>query len=111
MAYELDISTKEKRKEITLEQLVEYCVEMKNREALKWLAEQDKIRQEKKLPNGTTIMAKRNFNLIKNDFFKKFCGYKTQAEINTAEKRRKEQEEKQRQIDEMFAKALESLSE
>lgn len=109
MATVLKFSTPEERKAITLEELIQYCVDTKNVEALKWLKEEDSKRVSKKLPSGSEVMVKRNFNHVKTDFLKQFCGYKTKSEMNATEKRKQKQAEAQRAIDDLFARAFEAF--
>lgn len=94
--------------EITLDDLIADAVARKDREGLEYL-QTESIKQVKRTLRGVEMEIDQPLNVYRNNYLKKYCGYKTKAERKKDEdkqaKKAKEREERAKKFVDAF-KAL-----
>lgn len=96
--------------EITLDDLIADAVAQTNKEALEYL-QTESTKQVKRTLRGVEMEIDQPLNVYRNNYLKKYCGYKTKAERKKDEdkqaKKAKEREERAKK----FADAFKALGE
>lgn len=96
--------------EITLDDLIADAVAQGKKDALVYLQDES-TKQVKRTLRGVEMMIDQPLNIYRNNYLKKFCGYKTKAErAKEADKQAKKEAERKARADK-FAKAFEELGE
>ena len=96
--------------EITLDDLIADAVAQGKKDALEYL-QTESTKQVKRTLRGIEMEIDQPLNVYRNNYLKKYCGYKTKAERKKAEDKQAKKEKEREERAKKFADAFKELGE